>query len=342
MTTWTDFLSGEGATLDDNFVSFGDAAAEAAALATGTLAVPLLHLGLVQSAGPDSAAYLHNLFSNDVNKLPAGSAQWNSFNSPKGRMLASFLLWREEDGHSLLMSADILPAMHKKLSMYILRSKVKLADESATRALIGLAGAKLGACLEAAGLPFPAADMQESLADGIRIVRIGAEAAIAVVDADAAPDLFRRIRAAGAIPAGTNAWHLAMVRAGVPLVTSATQEEFVAQMLNYDLIGGISFQKGCYPGQEIVARTKYLGKLKKRMYRVSIAAESAPTAGADLYSPAFGDQSAGKLVNVAALGDGSFEALAVMQNSCAEDGDVHLGAPDGPALAVLDLPYALL
>jgi folate-binding protein YgfZ len=341
MTTWTDFLSGEGATLDDDIVSFGDATADTATLAASTVAVPLLHLGLVQSTGPDSAPFLHNLFSNDVNKLPAGSAQWNSFNSPKGRMLASFLLWHEDEGHSLLMSADILPAMHKKLSMYILRSKVRLADVSAGRALIGLAGPTVAATLEAAGLPFPTTDMHEALVAGVRTIRLGAEAAIVVVDTEAAPDAYRKLRSAGAVPAGTNAWQLAMVRAGLPLVTSATQEEFVAQMLNYDLIGGISFQKGCYPGQEIVARTKYLGKLKKRMYRVAVAAQPAPATGDDLYSAAFGEQSAGKLVNVAALGGGAFEALAVMQNSCVEEGDVHLGSPDGPLLSVLELPYSL-
>ncbi|MBR0565761.1 folate-binding protein YgfZ [Azoarcus sp. L1K30] len=341
MTIWTEYLSGEGAALDNNGISFGNAGADADILATGSAVVPLVHLGMVQSTGPDSAPYLHNLFSNDVNKLPAGAAQWNSFNSPKGRMLASFLLWHEAEGHSLVMSADILPAMHKKLSMYILRSKVKLSDVSAGYALIGLTGKATAACLAAAALPFPAADMQETTHNGVRVIRLGAESAVVVTATDNAPAVFAALRSAGAVPAGTDTWQLAMVRAGLPLVTAPTQEAFVAQMLNYDLIGGISFQKGCYPGQEIVARTKYLGKLKKRMYRVSLAAGSTPAVGADLFSPEFGDQSAGVLVNVAALNDGRFEALAVMQTSAAESNDIHLGAPDGPRLEVLSLPYAL-
>lgn len=341
MTTWTDFLSGEGLTLCDNTVTFGDKGADADVLGTGVAIVPLLHLGLLQTTGPDSAPYLHNLFSNDVNKLPAASAQWNSFNSPKGRMLASFLLWHEAEGHSLLMSADILPAMLKKLSMYILRSKVKLADVSTTTALIGLAGKNAAQCLSAAGLSLPDADMQEKSVEGVRVIRLSAELVIVVTQADAGSDVFSKLCAGGAQKAGTGTWELAMVRAGLPRVTAPTQEEFVPQMLNYDLIGGISFQKGCYPGQEIVARTKYLGKLKKRMYRVALAAGSNPVSGADLYSPAFGDQSAGKVVNAAMLSDGSFEALAVMQTSCADAGEVNLGAPDGPAVCVLELPYAL-
>jgi folate-binding Fe-S cluster repair protein YgfZ len=112
-------------------------------------------------------------------------------------------------------------------------------------------------------------------------------------------------------------------------------------MINYELIGGVSFTKGCYPGQEIVARTRYLGKLKKRMYRVQIEADQTPQPGTDIFTPEFGDQSAGKIVNVAPSPDGGYEALAVMQISCAEAGLAHMGAPAGPRLTVLDLPYAL-
>ncbi|MDO9597132.1 MAG: folate-binding protein [Azoarcus sp.] len=341
MTAWTDYLTREGATLDHNTVSFGAAQADAAALETGTVVVPLLHLGILQSVGPDSAPYLHNLFSNDVNKLAPEAVQWSSFNSPKGRMLASFLLWREAEGHSLVLAADIVPMMHKKLSMYILRSKVKLADASAERALIGVAGEDAAACLQRAGLPLPAADMQQVDGDGALVIRLGAQQFIVVVPVSAAAELFAGLSAAGAVKAGTDTWQLAMIRAGLPLITAATQEEFVAQMLNYELIGGVSFHKGCYPGQEIVARTQYLGKLKKRMYRVALPAGTAPVAGNDLYSPAFGEQSAGKLVNVAPAAGGGFEALAVMQSSCAESGEVHFGAVDGPLLGFLDLPYAL-
>lgn len=341
MTAWTDYLAREGATLDNDGVSFAAPETDAATPDTGTVAVPLLHLGLLHSIGPDSAPYLHNLFSNDVNKLAPEAVQWSSFNSPKGRMLASFLLWREAEGHSLALSADILPMIHKKLSMYILRSKVKLVDVSAERALIGLAGADAGGCLQRAGLPAPTADMQQCTDGDVRIIRLDAQLFVVVTAADAAADLFAGLTAAGATKAGTDAWQLATIRAGLPLITAATQEEFVAQMLNYEVIGGVSFQKGCYPGQEIVARTQYLGKLKKRMYRVALPAGTTPAAGSDLYAPAFGEQSAGKLVNVAPLAGGGFEALAVMQSGCAESADVRYGAPDGPLLSFLDLPYNL-
>ncbi len=342
MTAWTEHLARQGATLGEHTLHFSDPRAEAGAADGGTIVVPLLHLGTIRAVGPDSAAFLHNLVSNDVQKLAADAACWNSFNSPKGRMIASFLLWSEAEGHALALSADILPAFLKKFSMYVLRSKVKLADTSADTVLLGVAGAGATQALQAAGLVPPAAAMKQSGGgDGPRCIRLGDDSYIVAVTAAAAPQLFDALVAAGATKAGTAAWQLTMIRAGLPLITTPTQEEFVAQMLNYELIGGVSFQKGCYPGQEIVARTQYLGKLKKRMYRVAIPAGESPAAGSDLFAPDFGEQSAGKLVNVAPAADGGYEALAVLQCSSAEAGEIRLGTPDGAKLTLLALPYAL-
>lgn len=344
MTSWTDYLAQQGASVGTDArptLRFGAAADEARAAGEQTVAVPLLHLGLIRSVGPESAPFLHNLFSNDVNKLAAGQAQWNSFNTPKGRMLASLLLWPEGEGHALVASADIVPALAKKLSMYILRSKVKLVDASADTALIGLSGANAATLLGRAGLPLPEGGMQQAEANGVRVVRLQDDLYLLAVATDAAAATFGALLEAGAAKAGTAAWELATIRAGLPLVTAATQEEFVAQMLNYEVIGGVNFKKGCYPGQEIVARTQYLGKLKKRMYRVAGDAGALPAAGSDLYAPDFGDQSAGKLVNVAPSPAGGFEALAVLQSSSAEAGEIHLGNPSGPLLKLLELPYAL-
>lgn len=334
---WTDYLARSGASLAANSLSFDTPPP----VPGETLVVPLLHLGVIRSAGEDSAAFLHNLFSNDVKKLASDEAQWNSFNSPKGRMLASMLLWSEDGGHALALASDILVPMHKKLSMYVLRSKVKLTDASGDTALIGLAGPNAEAIANALGLPAATGDMRQSSTDALRGIRLNATTYVLAVALDRAESVFEQALSAGGIRAGTDAWQLAMIRAGLPLITAATQEEFVAQMLNYELIGGVNFKKGCYPGQEIVARTQYLGKLKKRMYRVRIDAEQAPAAGTDLYTPAFGEQSAGKLVNVAPSPDGGFEALAVMQISCADTGEIHLGSPTGTLLVLLDLPYSV-
>lgn len=342
MTAWTEHLARLGATLDEASLRFADAATEARHATETTIAVPLLHLGVIRSVGPDSAPFLHNLVSNEVNKLAADAAEWNSFNSPKGRMIASFLMWPEAEGHALMVSADILPAFLKKLSMYVLRSKVKLADASASCALIGVSGPNAAAAVRAAGAELPPAAMKQTLsATGLRCIRLGETRYLLVVALESAAATYDALLAAGAERAGTAAWQLTMIRAGLPLITAPTQEEFVAQMLNYELIGGVNFHKGCYPGQEIVARTQYLGKLKKRTYRVALPAGVEAAAGMDLYAPDFGKQSAGKLVNVAPTADGGSEALAVLQSSSAEAGEIHLGSLGGPGLRVLELPYAL-
>ncbi len=341
MSTWTEYLAREGATLDGSMLSFASTAEEAQAASTGTIVVPLQQLGTIRIDGADAASFLHNLVSNDVNGLAADALAWNSFNSPKGRMIASFLLWREGEALALATASDILPAFARKLSMYVLRSKAKVTDASADTVLLGVAGPQAAAVLAAAGIEAPAADMQQrSDEDSVRCLRLDADTYILVLTNDAAPARFTALSAAGARKAGTAAWQLRMIRAGLPMIESATQEEFVAQMLNFDLIGGVSFRKGCYPGQEIVARTQYLGKLKKRMYRLAIPAGSSPAAGADIYAASFGEQSAGKLVNVAPTADGGYEGLAVLQSSVASEA-LHLGSPDGAPLQVLELPYTL-
>lgn len=355
MTVWTDYLAREGALFDlpsdasgtpiPAGLRFADPLAEARAAAEGTVAVPLLHLGLLHSRGPDSAPFLHNLLSSDVAGLDSSGAQWSSLNTPKGRMLASLLLWPEAEGHTLAAAAGLLPALQKKLSMYVLRSRVKLTADNGGTALIGVAGGEAARITAAAGLPLPDAPMrQHAAADGRRVLRLNDTMFIVATTDTDAPACHATLIAAGAARAGTGAWQLAMIRAGLPLVTAATQEEFVAQMLNYELIGGVSFKKGCYPGQEIVARTQYLGKLKRRMYRIAGDSDdngALPTPGTDLYAPDMDGQSAGKLVNIATAPGGGFEALAVIRSSSVEAGDVRLGAPDGARMRILDLPYPL-
>ncbi len=339
--TWQTLLANQGAFFpDDVSVKFhDDARQDVVRAAEGTVVVPLVHLGALRASGEDAIPFLHNLFSNDVKKLGANQAQFTSFNSPKGRMLASILLWREGGDCLLALSADIHAAMLKKLSMYILRSKVRLMDDSTDSVLIGLAGPQAGAALEAAGLGIPGAPL--STASGMAtVVRLDDARFVVSAPLSEAAGLWQKFTAIGAVPAGTAAWQWLDIKAGQPVITVPVQEEFVAQMLNYDLIGGVSFTKGCYPGQEIVARTHYLGKLKKRMYRVH-AEVPALAAGADLYAADFGDQSAGKVVSVAPAPKGGFDALVVLQTSSAESARVCVGAPDGPALAFLPLPYAL-
>lgn len=339
--SWSDFLTARGAQREGTETRFGVPAGEVRLAQGANVVVPLTHLGLIRARGEEAAGFLHNLFSNDVKTQTPGQARWNSFNSAKGRMLASFLVWRQGEDYLLAPAADLQPALLKKLSLYVLRAKVKLSDPGSEVVMLGVAGPSAATLLTAAGVGHPPEVMGVASADSIQVIRVTESAYLLAVPADQAPILFDRLVAAGGQAAGTAAWQAGAVAAGLPLITLPTQEEFVAQMLNYELIGGVSFNKGCYPGQEIVARTQYLGKLKKRMYRVRLGADAQPSPGQDLYAPDFADQSAGKLVNVVPAAEGGFEALAVLQTSSAEAGQVHLGAPDGPRLEFLPLPYAL-
>jgi folate-binding protein YgfZ len=349
MSIWSDYLARSGATIEPGTftVHFGNPQADAETLARGAVVVPLRHLDIILATGDEAAVFLNNLLSSDVVKLPVDAAQWTSFNTAQGRMLANFLLWRDDNdngnGYSLALAADLAPALLKKLSFYILRTKVKLALPTPERVLIGLAGATASDTLTRAALPVPAAGMRQAHSDGRRVIRIAADPDLFIIELAAtdAPTVFDALCLAGATESSTASWQLATIRAGLPLITAATQEAFVAQMLNFELIGGVSFTKGCYPGQEIVARTQHLGKIKRRLYRLALstppAAEVPP--GTALYAPEFGGQATGAIVNFAPLPEGG-EALAVIQTSCANaGGEIYIGTPDGPRAQVLGLPY---
>lgn len=280
--------------------------------------------GLIRASGEEAAQFLHNLLTNDITHLSEGTARHAGLCTPKGRLIASFLIWRDGNDFLLMLSADILPAVLKKLSMYVLRSKVKLVDATAERTLIGTFGASIG----------PAQTMVTAPYGNGTAIRLDAARVVLAVPVGAIPD--------GLPPAGSlDAWHLTEIRAGMPRITAATQELFTPQMVNYELpaVGGVSFQKGCYPGQEVVARTQYLGKVKRRMYRVALDQAFAP--GTDVFTPAAGEQHCGAVVLTAPVPGGGFESLLVVQTSGAETDAIHVGKPDGPKAKLLDLPYAV-
>ena len=157
---------------------------------------------------------------------------------------------------------------------------------------------------------------------------------------DKAPRILDAL-AAGAEKVDAARWEWLDIRAGIPTITPATQEAFVPQMVNLDLIGGVSFEKGCYPGQEIVARMHYRGTLKQRMFLASITGTDGPQPGDKVYGGGFGDQACGTIVNAARSPGGGCDALAVIQIAGADAGGLHWKTPDGPLLKLLPLPYAV-
>jgi folate-binding protein YgfZ len=170
------------------------------------------------------------------------------------------------------------------------------------------------------------------------VIRVGEDKFVLVLLPEQAATVWQALRPL-ATPVGAPVWDWLRLNAGIPMIVAATQEQFVPQMVNLEAIGGVSFQKGCYPGQEIVARSQYLGKLKRRMFLAQVDAEAAP--GDALYSADFEGQTTGTIVNAAPSPLGGFDVLAVAQIESAQTQTLHLKSADGAALRLKPLPYAL-
>lgn len=339
-SNWQNFLTSRGARFEAGEASdFGDAQAELKAAASDTVLAPLTQFGVIRASGEDAASFLHNLFSNDVQHLGRERAERCGFCSPKGRLLADFLIWREGHDYLLQLSADIQPGMLKKLGMYVLRSKVKLSDASGDMVLLGIAGSGVAAAIKALGVEIPPTQYDAARFEGGTAICLDERRTQLAVHADAAALVWEKL-APLVRPVGTPAWRWLEIEAGIPHITLATQEEFVPQMANLELIGGVSFTKGCYPGQEVVARTKYLGKVKRRTYRAHLNG-SCPLPGTDLFSPELPEQSCGKVIEAAPSPSGGCEILASMLMSSAEAGDVRVGSANGQRLEFRSLPYPL-
>ena len=338
---WISHLAAQGLAADGR--CFGIAADELAAARDKAVVSPLTDQGLIRASGPDAASFLHNLLTNDINGLGAGDARFAGFCTAKGRLLALFLVWREGDDFLLALPREILPAILKKLSMYVLRSKVKLTDASSEKVLVGYSYP--ATVLPAPTFPFgkPAIELPRfgvAAMNGGQVVRVDDARWLLALDADQAGARWQQLTAL-AHPVGLAAWHWLEIVAGQPRVVAATQEAFVPQMLNLELpaVAGVSFSKGCYPGQEIVARTQYLGKIKRRMFRARL--ETAVPPGTPVYAPETGDQHCGAIVSAAPSPVGGFECLVCVQSGAVDAGEVHVGNPNGERLEFLPLPYPL-
>lgn len=290
-------------------------------------AAELLQLGVLAASGDDARAFLHGQLTNDIEHLAPDQARMAGWCSGKGRLLASFLVVPHEEGYLLQVARDLAAAVAKRLSMFILRSKAKLADASDAWVQFGLWGEGAESVLGGLEIPLPGGLMNVTRRESLLAVRVAAQRFLLLVPAA------ERARLATALGAGdAQAWTLEEIRAGRPLVTQATQDQFVPQMVNFERVGAVDFQKGCYPGQEVVARAQYRGQVKRRMVRVRAPVPLRP--GQDLYSDDVPDQSSGTVINAA-----DDEALAVLQIATVEGRVPVRATAGGPALELLPLPY---
>ena len=310
----------------------------------GALTLP--QWGLIRARGADAAKFLHGQLTQDIALLGLSEARLAAFCSPKGRMLASFVGFKlAADDLLLACRRDLLPTTLKRLSMFVMRAQCKLTDASAEFDLYGVAGPSAEQLALAAGLG-PATWAKASLPGNagtcVRLPAAGAapaqrvERLLVCVPVGAPLPM-----AMPTLPAA--AWDWLEVQSGVAMVGQALTEAFVPQMLNYESVGGVNFKKGCYPGQEVVARSQFRGTLKRRTYRVAASMPvSAPlTVGQEVFHSGDAEQACGTVV-AAAEWAGQVQALVSMTTSASDSGQLTAQSPQGPALTVLTLPYTLL
>ncbi len=301
----------------------------------------LKNLGVIRATGEDAIKFLQGQLTQDVALMGLNQAHLAAFCNNKGRMQASFVVFKRSE-HEILMvcSAGLLQQTIKRLSMFVLRAKVKLLDASADFSLFGLVGSAI--------------DAIESIADNTRIARThwskldfegqnlvflypgaGFQRALCCAPAATPP------------PSGSmlapGIWKWLEVQSGIAMITQPIFEAFVPQMLNYESVGGVNFKKGCYPGQEIVARSQFRGTLKRRAYLLH--GDAAMTIGQQVFHLLDSEQPCGMVAACAAHPEGGFDAIVSMQTAAARDSDngrLTLGSAGGAALTLLALPYPLL
>ncbi|MDQ9171574.1 folate-binding protein [Oxalobacteraceae bacterium R-40] len=342
--SWIEFLSQNGARMaagsETEISGFGTSSLPEGQM--DNFIAPLTDLGLIAVTGEDAATFLHNQLTNDVEHLGPHDARLAAYCSAKGRMLASLLVWKTGDEILLQLPRQLQVAIQKRLQMFVLRAKVKLVDVSGERPILGLAGTQAQRELKAYFPELPAMPFSKTDSDAGTLIRMSDADGIPryqwIAPESIAKPAWTALSKALA-PAGAAVWRLSEIRAGIPQITLATQEQFVPQMINFELIGGINFKKGCYPGQEIVARTQYLGKLKRRALLASVS--SAAAAGHEVFSSTDPRQPCGMIINAEASGPDQAECLVEIKTAALNEGTVHLGSVDGPVLTFRTLPYSL-
>lgn len=348
---WIDFLTTQGAMdIDHATGHVGRFGSTLENIPRTNFVTPLLDMALIRASGDDASSFLHNQLTNDVDHLTESEARLAGYCTPKGRLLATLLMWKSEKSIFLQIPFSLRPTIQKRLQMFVMRAKAILSDESTECAQIALAGDAATTVLSSWFPLMPGSPYAKSESESGTLVRLSdapsdhtdnfkiiprylwiTPYSVAKI---AWPDLVSALT-----PTSQATWQLTDIMAGIPSITTATQELFVPQMINFEAIGGVNFRKGCYPGQEIVARTQYLGKFKRRM-KLAIVSGALVEAGNEIFSESDPDQACGTVVNVAAL-NGNETACLVELKLAMLVSSMHVGSISGPRLQFFALPYLL-
>ena len=343
---WKNFLTAAGAVFNANgttLLNFGDPAHELNAASTGSILCDLSHLGLIAAHGADTQSFLQSQLTNDAREVTAMRSQLSGYCSAKGRLLALFRIFQRGESLYLQLPHELLEPTLKRLRMFVMRAKVTLDDATDILVRMGVAGPQAEAQLSDALGRLPQAVNEVVSANDITVLRLpGIRPRFELVGELPQIQALWQQLAAHAVPVGAPVWSLLDIQAGVPEVFTSSVDEFVPQMVNLTALGGVNFKKGCYPGQEIVARMQYLGTLKRRMYLAHIAVDSPPAPRTPLYEAGTdATQSIGAIVHAQPAPGGGCHALAVVVIAAAERDAIRLDRAEGPALKFQPLPYSL-
>ncbi len=306
----------------------------------------LSELAVVAVRGPDAARFLNAQLTVDVLAVDAQRWQLGAYCSVKGRVVALFEMWRTDDGFCLLLPAEQSEPLRSRLARFVLRSKVVLDDVTSQWVVFGLTGPGVEQALQAAGLQCPDAPWTiRPQDDAGRLVRLPASpstgARLLLLAPSTASESWRK-KLMATVQVDTGVWWWSKIDAGLPDVFAVTQERFVPQMLNLDVLGGVHFRKGCYPGQEVVARSQYLGKLRRRMMRGHVDSASA---GEDIFGEDKDDDKAGPagaVVMAAASPEGGVDLLFECPTELASTTRLRVGRAQSPPMSLGELPYPMI
>lgn len=347
MTTnspWLDFLKQQNAQIENNIVThFGDKDAERQASVTDSILCDLTHLGCISVTGEESQSFLQNQLSNDIKDVSEQRSQLNAYCTAKGRALALLRVFQFQDSYFMQLPVGQIEATLKRLQMFVMMSKVTLQEATDQFVAFGLSGANATQLLQNIVNDPPQQNDHCITSESLVTGKISGPQPRYIIagNYEHVTDAWNQLKTQATV-CGNHVWSYLDIQAGIPQIYTNNSEEFVPQMLNLHSVDGISFQKGCYPGQEVVARMHFLGKLKRRMYLAHVDTDQVPQPGDLIFTEdSQADQGIGRVVQSQPAPGGGVELLAVLQIAAADDKPAHLHSMDGPILSFKELPYSV-
>ena len=337
---WQEFLASKGALLKNDSLKGFEPFDGPYFSKDETYLCDLSTLGVIKANGEEAQSFLHGQFTNDLNQVDIETSQLSGYCNAKGRLISIFRVFKHSESYLILLRKDVLDNTLKKLNMFKLMAKVEITDATDEFVVFGLAGNNTKSILKNNSIDFPETKNQCLDNNEYIISHVDEHRALIIAHPEKAIELWDLFEN-NTVSRNYNIWKLYDIQNGIPEITEETFESFIPQMVNLELIDGVNFQKGCYPGQEIVARTHYLGKPNRRMYKAEILAEENFLPGTNIYSKEEGEQAVGKIVSSVRYTRDNVNALIVLRTEKDNNNDLNIGSLSGPIASIGKLPYGL-